>query len=103
MRFFVFQVLETCVKNCGKRFHMLVTNKDFVGELVKLIGPKNDPPPAVQEKVLSLIQSWAEAFHGQPELQGVSVLSNELRSKGIEFPKSTVEPKVPIHTPQRSI
>lgn len=28
---------------------------------------------------------------------------NELRSKGVEFPKSTVEPKVPIHTPQRSI
>lgn len=28
---------------------------------------------------------------------------NELRSKGVEFPKSSVEPKVPIHTPQRSI
>lgn len=48
-------MLETCVKNCGKRFHALVTNKDFVQELVKLIGPKNDPPPAVQEKVNFLI------------------------------------------------
>lgn len=27
-------VLETCVKNCGKRFHMLASNKDFVQELV---------------------------------------------------------------------
>lgn len=27
-------VLETCVKNCGKRFHLLVCNKDFVQELV---------------------------------------------------------------------
>lgn len=35
---------------------MHVTQKDFVQELVKLIGPKNDPPTAVQEKVLSLIQ-----------------------------------------------
>lgn len=100
---FTLTVLETCVKNCTKRFHVLVTNKDFVQELVKLIGPKNDPPATVQEKVLSLIQSWAEAFHGQPELQGVSAVYNELRSKGIEFPKSAVEAKVPIHTPQRSI
>ncbi|EEC02970.1 conserved hypothetical protein, partial [Ixodes scapularis] len=49
-------VLETCVKNCGRRFHLLVAQKDFVQELVKMIGPKNDPPTAVQEKVLSLIQ-----------------------------------------------
>lgn len=27
-------VLETCVKNCGKRFHVLVCSKDFVQELV---------------------------------------------------------------------
>lgn len=45
-------VLETCVKNCGKRFHILVTNKDFVQDLVKLIGPKNDPPAEIQEKVI---------------------------------------------------
>jgi tRNA splicing ligase len=31
-------VLETCVKNCGKRFHVLVCHKDFVQDLVKLIG-----------------------------------------------------------------
>lgn len=27
-------VLETCVKNCGKPFHLLACNKDFVQELV---------------------------------------------------------------------
>jgi len=32
-------VLETCVKNCDKRFHfMLFHNKDFTNELVKIIG-----------------------------------------------------------------
>lgn len=31
-------VLETCVKNCGRRFHVLVCQKDFGQELVKLIG-----------------------------------------------------------------
>lgn len=36
---------------------------------VKLIGPKNDPPTIVQDKVLSLIQCWADAFQTQPDLQ----------------------------------
>lgn len=31
-------VLETCVKNCGKRLHVLACSKEFVQELVKLIG-----------------------------------------------------------------
>jgi len=37
-------VLETCVKNCGKRFHTLICNKDFVQDLVKLIGKLHTPP-----------------------------------------------------------
>jgi hypothetical protein len=31
-------VLETCVKYCGRKFHILACNKEFVQELVKLIG-----------------------------------------------------------------
>lgn len=54
---FVHQVLETCVKNCGHRFHSLVTSRDFIdGVLVKIISPKNNPPTIVQDKVLALIQ-----------------------------------------------
>ncbi|XP_017339690.1 TOM1-like protein 2 isoform X3 [Ictalurus punctatus] len=50
-------VLETCVKNCGYRFHALVTTRDFIdGVLVKVISPKNNPPAIVQDKVLALIQ-----------------------------------------------
>ena len=29
-----------------------------MGDLVKVIGPKYDPPQALQEKVLSSIQVW---------------------------------------------
>ncbi|GFG39314.1 hypothetical protein Cfor_02239 [Coptotermes formosanus] len=96
-------VLETCVKNCGKRFHVLACNKEFVQELVKLIGPKNDPPTAVQEKVLSLIQSWADAFRHQTELSGVVQVYHDLKQKGIEFPMTDLDTMAPIHTPQRSI
>ncbi|TMW51203.1 hypothetical protein DOY81_003739 [Sarcophaga bullata] len=100
---FTLTVLETCVKNCGKAFHVLVAQKDFIQDLVKLIGPKNDPPMVVQEKVLSLIQTWADAFKNQPDLNGVIQMYTELKNKGIEFPQPDAENMAPIYTPQRSV
>ncbi|VVD03257.1 unnamed protein product [Leptidea sinapis] len=94
-------VLESCVKNCGRPFHVMVCSKEFISELVKLIGPKNDPPTVVQDKVLSLIQCWADAFQTQPELQGVVQVYNELRTKGVEFPMTDLDAMAPIFTPQR--
>ncbi|XP_047232732.1 TOM1-like protein 2 isoform X3 [Girardinichthys multiradiatus] len=95
-------VLETCVKNCGHRFHALVTSKDFVdGVLVKVIAPKNNPPTIVQDKVLALIQAWADAFRSSPDLTGIVQVYEELKRKGIEFPTSDLETLSPIHTPQR--
>uniref|UniRef100_A0A7N9AZP0 Target of myb1 like 2 membrane trafficking protein n=1 Tax=Mastacembelus armatus TaxID=205130 RepID=A0A7N9AZP0_9TELE len=96
-------VLETCVKNCGHRFHVLVTSRDFVdGVLVKIISPKNNPPTIVQDKVLALIQAWADAFRSSPDLTGVVQIYEELKRKGIEFPMSDLETLSPIHTPQRA-
>ncbi|ESP03864.1 hypothetical protein LOTGIDRAFT_93474, partial [Lottia gigantea] len=95
--------LETCVKNCERRFHLQVAHKDFLHDLIKIIGPKNDPPQAVQEKVLSLIQTWADAFRGQPELKEVDKVYQELKTKGIEFPMTDLDGMAPIHTPARSV
>lgn len=59
------QVLETCVKNCGHRFHVLVASQDFVeGVLVRTILPKNNPPTIVHDKVLNLIQVSAGGLGG---------------------------------------
>lgn len=91
------------MKNCGKRFHILVCNKEFISELVKIIGPKNEPPTVVQEKVLSLIQSWADAFRNHPDLSGVVQVYNELKAKGIEFPMTDLDAMAPIHTPRKSV
>lgn len=66
-----------------------------------MIGPKNDPPTAVQEKVLSLIQAWADAFHNQPDLSGVVQVYQDLIAKGIEFPPTDLDAMAPIYTPQR--
>ncbi|XP_020282417.1 TOM1-like protein 2 isoform X2 [Pseudomyrmex gracilis] len=96
-------VLETCVKNCGKRFHTLACSREFVQDLVKLIGPKNEPPTAVQEKVLSLIQTWADTFRHQPHTQGVVQVYQELKAKGIQFPMTDLDAMAPIITPERSV
>lgn len=66
-----------------------------------IVGPKNDPPTIVQEKVLSLIQSWADAFRNQPDLQGVYQVYRELLQKGIEFPMTNLDTMAPIHTPNK--
>ncbi|MGH0125616.1 UNVERIFIED_CONTAM: hypothetical protein FKN15_024143 [Acipenser sinensis] len=96
-------VLETCVKNCGHRFHVLVASRDFIdGVLVKIISPKNNPPAIVQDKVLALIQAWADAFRSSPDLTGVVHIYEELKRKGIEFPMADLDALSPIHTPQRS-
>ena len=34
------QILETCVKNCGHRFHIRIANKDFLKDLTNVIQPK---------------------------------------------------------------
>ncbi|XP_073492400.1 TOM1-like protein 2 isoform X2 [Aquarana catesbeiana] len=97
-------VLETCVKNCGHRFHVLVTHRDFIdGVLVKIVSPKNNPPTIVQDKVLALIQAWADAFRSSPDLTGVVHIYEELKRKGIEFPMADLDALSPIHTPQRSV
>ncbi|XP_078096387.1 TOM1-like protein 2 isoform X12 [Mustelus asterias] len=95
-------ILETCVKNCGHRFHVLVANRDFVdGVLVKIVLPKNNPPAIVQDKVLGLIQAWADAFRSSPDLTGVVHIYEELKRKGMEFPMADLDALSPIHTPGR--
>ncbi|XP_021565327.1 TOM1-like protein 2 isoform X5 [Carlito syrichta] len=95
-------VLETCVKNCGHRFHVLVANRDFIDNvLVKIISPKSNPPTIVQDKVLALIQAWADAFRSSPDLTGVVHIYEELKRKGVEFPMADLDALSPIHTPQR--
>ncbi|KAF4080133.1 hypothetical protein AMELA_G00166950 [Ameiurus melas] len=96
-------VLETCVKNCGQRFHVHVCTRDFVeGVLVRTILPKNNPPMVLHDRVLSLIQAWADAFRNVPALSGVVCVYDDLKKRGLEFPMTDLDALSPIHTPIRS-
>ncbi|XP_036946058.1 target of Myb protein 1 isoform X5 [Acanthopagrus latus] len=95
-------VLETCVKNCGYRFHILVTTRDFVeGVLVRSIIPRNNPPLVLHDRVLSIIQAWADAFRSSPDLTGVVSVYEDLRRKGLEFPVTELDGYSPVQAPQK--
>ncbi|XP_036004299.1 target of Myb protein 1 isoform X4 [Fundulus heteroclitus] len=95
-------VLETCVKNCGYRFHILVTTRDFIeGVLVRAIIPRNNPPQALHDRVLAIIQAWADAFRSSPDLTGVVSVYEDLRRKGLEFPVAQLDGYLPGQAPKK--
>ncbi|XP_031571945.1 TOM1-like protein 2 isoform X2 [Actinia tenebrosa] len=95
-------VLESCVKNCGHRFHVLVAKKDFLEEMTKILNPKVNAPQVVQEKILSLLQDWADAFRNSPDMGNILHTYESLRNQGIEFPPKDLDTLSPIFTPERS-
>lgn len=97
-------VLETCVKNCGYRFHILVTTRDFIeGVLVRSIIPRNNPPLVLHDRVLSIIQAWADAFRSSPDLTGVVSVYEDLRRKGLEFPMTELDGYTPAQAPKQTL
>ncbi|XP_040590739.1 target of Myb protein 1 isoform X2 [Mesocricetus auratus] len=88
-------VLETCVKNCGHRFHVLVASQDFVESvLVRTILPKNNPPTIVHDKVLNLIQTVfsSETPSGQNSVGSDTSQRGDLSQHATPLPTPAVLP-----------
>ncbi|CAF5195663.1 unnamed protein product, partial [Rotaria magnacalcarata] len=97
-------LLEALTKNCGKIVHLQLAHKDFLKELKGVIGPKNNPPVAVQERVLSLIQTWALAFRNDPDLKAVEHFYQECKQHGLQFPPAEPENVIKTAlTPTRTV
>uniref|UniRef100_A0A669D367 Golgi associated, gamma adaptin ear containing, ARF binding protein 1 n=1 Tax=Oreochromis niloticus TaxID=8128 RepID=A0A669D367_ORENI len=76
-------VLESCMKNCGKRFHSEVGKFRFLNELIKVVSPKylgTRSPEPVKKKVLELIYSWTLAL---PDEAKISDAYQMLKKQGI--------------------
>ncbi|XP_035035994.2 ADP-ribosylation factor-binding protein GGA1 isoform X1 [Hippoglossus stenolepis] len=76
-------VLETCMKNCGKRFHSEVGKFRFLNELIKVVSPKylgSRSPEPVKNKVLELIYSWTL---GLPDEGKITDAYQMLKKQGI--------------------
>lgn len=79
----MFQLLDACVSNCGKTFHLEVASRDFETEFRKLLGRSQ---PRVAEKLRQLLKKWAEGdFKNDTQLNLIPSLYAKLKQEGIDF------------------
>ncbi|NWT12357.1 GGA2 protein, partial [Vireo altiloquus] len=100
-------VLETCVNNCGERFHSEMAKFRFLNELIKVLSPKYYgiwSSEKVKSRVTEVIFSWTVWFPQEVKIQEAYQM---LKKQGIvkEDPK-LLEDKIlppPSPRPQNSI
>lgn len=69
--------------------------------LLSFLTLQNNPPTIVRERILGLVQYWADAFKGKPQLTAVEELYEQLKGEGVEFPPVDLDALAPVETPQR--
>jgi ADP-ribosylation factor-binding protein GGA len=84
-------LLDICVKNCGYAFHLQVSTKDFLNELVRRFPER--PPirvTRVQNRILELIEEWRSTIcvtsKYREDLGFVRDMHRLLSYKGYTFP-----------------
>lgn len=79
-------LLDACVSNCGKTFHLEVASREFENEFRRLMQKQQI---LVALKMVGLIKKWAEGeFKSDPSLNLIPSLYAKLKSEGIEFPEA---------------
>lgn len=86
------------MKNCGRRFHEFVAQKEVLLAMSKL-GASRRTEPEVRDKTLALIQDWSDAIRLAPYRDTFA----ELQQRGVDFPGRDVARMAPVHTPPASV
>ncbi|CAI9728822.1 signal transducing adapter molecule 1-like [Octopus vulgaris] len=86
-------LLDACVNNCGRPFHLEICSRDFVSECRNFIGQKAHPK--VAQKLKLLIKRWAEMpeFKDEPALNLMPSLYESLKKEGHDFSDPDTVPK----------
>ncbi|PSN36535.1 Signal transducing adapter molecule 1 [Blattella germanica] len=85
------RLLDACVNNCGKTFHLEVASRDFETEFRKLL---NRSQPTVAEKLKKLLKKWAEGdFKNDPQLNLIPSLYAKLKQEGTDFSTHSDTPR----------
>lgn len=84
-------LLDACISNCGKQFHLEVASRDFESEFKKLLQKSQ---PKVNTRLKLCLKKWAETdFKNDPQLNLIPSLYQKLRSEGHDFSDPSVTPK----------
>ncbi|KAI0150783.1 ADP-ribosylation factor-binding protein GGA2 [Xylariaceae sp. FL1272] len=85
-------LLDICVKNCGYPFHLQISTKEFLNELVRRFPER--PPfryTRVQSKILEAIEEWrstiCETSRYKEDLGFIRDMHRLLSYKGYHFPE----------------
>ena len=85
-------LLDICVKNCGYPFHLQISTKEFLNELVRRF-PERPPvrPTRVQNRILELIEEWRQTIcqtsRYKDDLGFIRDMHRLLLYKGYMFPE----------------
>lgn len=85
-------LLDICVKNCGYPFHLQISTKEFLNELVRRF-PERPPirPSRVQSKILEAIEEWrgtiCQTSRYKEDLGFIRDMHRLLSYKGYVFPE----------------
>lgn len=80
-------LLDACVANCGRAFHLEVASRDFETEFRRLLGRAQ---PAVGQRLRALLRKWAEGeFRDDPQLDLIPSLHAKLRAEAGEVARPT--------------
>ncbi|NWX07997.1 GGA2 protein, partial [Caloenas nicobarica] len=95
-------VLETCVNNCGERFHNEIAKFRFLNELIKVLSPKYYgiwSSEKVKSRVTEIIFSWTVWFPQEVKIRDAYQM---LKKQGIvkEDPKVPEDKILPPPSPR---
>lgn len=83
------QLLDACIKNCGRIFHLEIASRDFETEFQRLMTKTTLP---VAQKMRTSLKKWAEnEFKTNHELTLIPSLYHKLKSDGLDFNESASE------------
>ncbi|KAJ8329891.1 ARF-binding protein [Batrachochytrium dendrobatidis] len=84
-------LLDSCVKNCGYPFHLVIGSKEFLNELVRRFPEKPTNITATQHRILELMQLWNATLcvnsRYKEDFKHINDMYRLLMYKGYRFPE----------------